>query len=265
MRLNKNIRLALAIVPLFAVSIMGNSVANAAVAPDGKSATTAANLMLLEKSGPVDPLDPSKPVKPINPGTPTTGDLRMDYISNLHFGSHEVSGSSQVYYADFDQVADLTGHRDPVTGGWVTDSLGSYREVPNYAQVTNNTGGNWALDVSNSQFIGLNSKKTLKGVSLRLKDLTSRNADPDATLTTSKNADLQGDGKSQSITNTTGESNAGTWTFSMGDMTPLRPDQKPDPALKGNMSVQLVVPGSTEKVAGETYVSTLNWTLVAAP
>ncbi|MDK1716937.1 WxL domain-containing protein [Dellaglioa algida] len=267
MRLNKNIRLALAIVPLFAVSIMGNSVANAAVATDGKSATTAANLTLLEKSGPVDPLDPSKPVQPINPGTPTptTGDLRMDYISDFHFGSHEVSGSSQVYYADFDQVADLTGHRDPVTGGWVTDSLGSYREVPNYAQVTNNTGGNWELDVSNSQFIGLNSKKTLKGVSLRLKNLTSHNTDPNASLGTYGGVDLKGDGSSEPIVNTTGDSNAGTWTFSMGDMTPLRPDQKPDPALKGNMSVLLVVPGSTEKVAGETYVSTLNWTLTTAP
>ncbi|TWW13510.1 cell surface protein [Dellaglioa algida] len=264
MRLNKNIRLALAIVPLFAVSIMGNSVANAAVATDGKSATTAANLTLLEKSGPVDPLDPSKPVKPINPVTPTTGDLRIDYISNLHFGSHEVSGSSQVYYADFDQVADLTGHRDPVTGGWVTDKLGSYREVPNYAQVTNNTGGDWKLDVSNSQFIGLNSKKTLKGVSLRLTDLKGHNTDPTAILP-GYVVKLQGNGVAQAVVDTKGESNAGTWTIPIGGMTPLRPDQKPDPAPKGNKSAVLSVPGAAEKVVGETYTSTLTWTLIAAP
>lgn len=254
MRLNKNIRLALAIVPLFAVSIMGNSVANAAVATDGKSATTAANLTLLEKSGPVDPLDPSKPVKPINPGTPTTGDLRMDYISDFHFGSHEVSGSSQSYHAALDQVADLTGHRDPVTGGWVTDSLGSYREVPNYAQVTNNTGGDWTLGVSNSQFTETSGKE-LKGAYVRLKFDKGHNTDPSASLGIGKTVTLSGDGISKNVVDTTNESNAGTWTLPM--MTKLNPN--------GDASVLLDIPGATEKIPGGTYTSTLTWTLIAAP
>lgn len=255
MRLNKNIRLALAIVPLFAVSIMGNSVANAAsVATDGKSATTDTNLTLLEKSGPVDPLDPSKPVQPINPGTPTTGDLRMDYISDFHFGSHEVSGSNQSYHATLDQVADLTGHRDPVTGGWVTDSLGSYREVPNYAQVTNNTGGDWELDVSNSQFTETSGKE-LKGAFMKLKFDEGHNTDPGASLPPSNIVPLNGDGDSQPVVITAGDSNAGTWTFPM--MTKANPN--------GDASVMLDIPGATEKIPGETYTSTLTWTLVAAP
>ncbi|MCZ2490592.1 WxL domain-containing protein [Dellaglioa carnosa] len=259
MRLNKNIRLALAIVPLFAVSIMGNSVANAAVAPDGKSATTAANLTLLEKSGPVDPLDPSKPVQPLNPGTPTTGDLRMDYISDLHFGSHEISGTSETYFAAFDKVADLSGHRDPVTGGWVTTGLGSYRDVPNYAQITNNTTGNWQLNVRNTPFTGANGG-VLKGASLLLDNIEGHNTIVGSTISPNRTK-LLGNNRDFSVVVTDGVSDkpAGTWTLAMGNMSPLSPDSK------GNQSVKLTVPGYSEKVVGETYTSTLTWTLIAAP
>lgn len=259
MRLNKNIRLALAIVPLFAVSIMGNSVANAAVATDGKSATTAANLTLLEKSGPVDPLDPSKPVQPINPGTPTTGNVRMDYISDLHFGSHEISGTTETYFATFDKVADLSGHRDPVTGGWVTTGLGSYRDVPNYAQITNNTSGNWQLDVRNTPFTSVNGG-VLKGASMNLDDIEGHNTIAGARIDINI-VKLSGNNIDIPVVETDGVSDnpAGTWTLAMGNMSSLSPDSK------GNQSVKLKVPGAAEKVAGETYTSTLTWTLIAAP
>lgn len=260
MSLNKKLRLALAIVPLLALSIMENSVVDAAVAPDGKSATTAANLTLLEKSGPVDPLDPSKPVKPLNPGSATTvGNLRMDYISDLHFGSHEVSGSTETYFAAFDKVADLAGHRDPVTGGWITDSLGSYRDVPNYAQVTNNTTGNWQLDVRNSQFTGVNGG-VLKGASLLLDNIEGHNTIAGASIDVINNPKLLGSNRDTSVVVTGGtDKPAGTWTLAMGNMSPLSPDSK------GNQSVKLTVPGYSEKVVGETYTSTLTWTLIAAP
>lgn len=261
MRLNKQIRQVLAIVSLLALSIMGTSVVDAAVATDGKTATTATNLTLLDKSGPVDPLDPSKPVQPINPGTPTVGDLRIDYISDLHFGSHEVSGSNQTYYAAFDKVADLKGRRDPVTGEWVTSNLTNpdYRNVPNYVQVTNNTAGNWRLLVKNSAFTST-SGKVLKGAVLKLDNMEPHNATPGTTLFT-KDAKLMGDNSNSDMVTTDGYSDnpAGTWTIAMGNMTPLSPDSK------GNQATKLVVPGSTEKVAGETYTSTLTWTLTAAP
>ncbi|KRK46135.1 WxL domain-containing protein [Dellaglioa algida] len=259
MSLNKKLRLALAIVPLLALSIMENSVVDAAVALDGKSATTAANLTLLEKSGPVDPLDPSKPVKPLNPGSSTVGNLRMDYISDLHFGSHEVSGTTETYFATFDKVADLTGHRDPVTGGWITDSLGSYRDVPNYAQVTNNTTGNWQLDVRNSPFTSVNGG-VLKGASLLLDNIEGHNTIVGSNISPNRTK-LLGNNRDATVVATDGVTDkpAGTWTLAMGNMSPLSPDSK------GNQSVQLTVPGFSEKVAGETYTSTLTWTLIAAP
>lgn len=260
MRLNKNIRLALAIVPLFAVSIMGNSVANAAsVATDGKSATTDTNLTLLEKSGPVDPLDPSKPVQPLNPGTPTTGDVRMDYISDLHFGSHEISGTTETYFAAFDKVADLSGHRDPVTGGWVTTGLGSYRDVPNYAQITNNTTGNWQLNVRNTPFTSANGG-VLKGASLLLDNIEGHNTIVGSTISPNRTK-LLGNNHDSTVVATDGVTDrpAGTWTLAMGNMSPLSPDSK------GNQSVKLTVPGYSEKVVGETYTSILTWTLIAAP
>ncbi|WP_409022207.1 WxL domain-containing protein [Dellaglioa sp. P0083] len=255
MSLKKNLRLVVAIVPLLAISIMGNSVADAAVATDGKTATTAANLTLLAKSGPVDPLDPTKPVQPINPVTPTTGDLRIDYISDLHFGTQEISGNQKNYYAAFDKVADLTGHRDEATGEWVTDKLtdADYRDVPNYVQVTNNTTGNWSLKVSNTPF--KSGANELKGTVLTINEVASKtdNGDPDAGLFTDSIL-LKGDGVSDQIVDQDGNTNpTGTWTIAMGTATP------------GSKAVKLTVPGPAEKVAGETYTSTLNWTLTAAP
>lgn len=254
MSLKKNLRLVVAIVPLLAISIMGNSVADAAVATDGKTATTAANLTLLAKSGPVDPLDPTKPVQPINPVTPTTGDLRIDYISDLHFGTQEISGNKKSYNAAFDKVADLTGHRDEATGEWVIDKTTAvYRDVPNYVQVTNNTTGNWSLEVSNTPF--KSGANELKGTQLALQNVASKtdNGDPDAGLFID-NILLNGDGASDQVVDQAGNTNpTGTWTIAMGDAT------------TGNKSAKLTVPGPAEKVAGETYTSTLNWTLTAAP
>ena len=239
---------------------MGNSVANAAsVATDGKSATTDTNLTLLEKSGPVDPLDPSKPVQPLNPGTSTTGDLRMDYISDLHFGSHEISGTTETYFATFDKVADLSGHRDPATGGWVTTGLGSYRDVPNYAQITNNTSGNWQLDVRNTPFTGVNGG-VLKGASLAVDGIEGHNTIAGSTISPNS-VKLLGNNRDATVVVAGGgtDTPAGTWTLAMGNMSSLSPDSK------GNQSVKLTVPGFSEKVAGETYTSTLTWTLIAAP
>ena len=50
-----------------------------------------------------NPDDPENP-EDNNHEDGTQGPLSIDYVSNFHFGKHNISGSDQVYYAKLDTV-----------------------------------------------------------------------------------------------------------------------------------------------------------------
>ena len=93
------------------------------------AATSSANLTLQAGTGPVDPLDPTdptNPVTPVDPGTPgASGNLTVDYGSTLYFGTQSISTQSKTYYAHPDMVKDQSN---------------AVKVVPNYAQVTDQSG-----------------------------------------------------------------------------------------------------------------------------
>ncbi|MBC2098828.1 WxL domain-containing protein [Listeria booriae] len=75
---------------------------------------------------PLNPLDPDSPTPatpdpadPTNPGTGNSGELTIDFLSNIDFGTQKVSGTSETYKAlntnPYIQVTDKRGNGD----GWV--------------------------------------------------------------------------------------------------------------------------------------------------
>lgn len=97
---------------------------------------------------PVDPTNPDNPnvpnpVDPTNPGTGQTGPLSIDYVSNIKFGEHKITGKDIAYKAKnanpFIQVTDLRG-----------------------------AGEGWHLSAKMSEFKSGN--KVLRGATLAFKD-----------------------------------------------------------------------------------------------
>ncbi|AQY52315.1 hypothetical protein PWEIH_09833 [Listeria weihenstephanensis FSL R9-0317] len=194
---------------------------------------------------PTDPTDPGKPVTPTDPDkpTPTTGPLRIDYISNVHFGEQVISGSDTTYKAKYDEV---------LTSDGVTKKY-----VPSYVQVTDNRGSNagWKLQVSNDQFVA--GANELTGAVLSFKDarLNSTNTARPANFAA---VTLSGNSVNQDVINAPEDTGMGVWTNTFGTVTGQDADSEND-------SVTLAIPGETKKVASSKYVSTLTWTLTDTP
>ncbi|MHC9531937.1 WxL domain-containing protein [Dellaglioa sp. L3N] len=250
-KLISSIALTTFLIPL-GISSANVLAAGGDIASDGQTGTTDTSLKLLEQTSPVDPTDPTKPVKPTdptNPFVPGTGDLRIDYISPIHFGKIQVSGSDKKYGATFDNVTQYQDDRD-ADDKLVLDE-GNTKDVGQYVQVTNKLAGHWSLSVSNTPFV---SKTTqLTGATLNLSTPTAKTT-ADANDATTQDVTLSGDGKSQPVLSST---NVGVTTDMFGDAANADSDGK-------NSGVQLVVPGSTAKVIGEQYSSDLTWTLTDA-
>ncbi|MBC1475216.1 WxL domain-containing protein [Listeria grandensis] len=193
---------------------------------------------------PTDPTNPGTEVTPTDPDkpVPTTGPLRIDYISNIHFGVQMMSGSDITYKAKYDEVL--------ISGG-------AKKYVPTYVQVTDNRGSNtgWKLQVSNDQFAA--GTNELTGAVLTFKDarLNSTNlAKPDNV----EAVVLTGNGMNQEVINAPEDTGMGVWTNAFGTVTGQ--DETSE-----NASVTLKIPGITKKVANSQYVTTLTWTLTDTP
>lgn len=107
--------------------VIGGKEANALVASSSKSEN---KIKFIPGEGvvtpPIDPVNPENPnpTNPIDPtdpeneGTGQKGPLSIDYVSNLKFGEHKISGKDTIYKAlnanPFVQVTDLRGAGD----GW---------------------------------------------------------------------------------------------------------------------------------------------------
>ena len=114
-------------------------ITTASAAITGGDYTSSANLTLQAGTGPVDPLDPTdptNPVTPVDPGTPgASGNLTVDYGSTLYFGTQSISTQSKTYYAHPDMVKDQSN---------------AVKVVPNYVQVTDQSGelSGWTLSLT---------------------------------------------------------------------------------------------------------------------
>jgi hypothetical protein len=103
---------------LFSVMLIGGTVAVHADSDTNGKSTAKIGLKQQDPDQPVGPIDPIDPDDtPDNSNTPTgnTGVLRIDYISNIDFGTQTISGKLETYKASEPtlrteaQVSDLRG------------------------------------------------------------------------------------------------------------------------------------------------------------
>ncbi|UPM54714.1 WxL domain-containing protein [Gottfriedia acidiceleris] len=210
----------------------------------GNTSTNTNVTVTAETKNPVNPTNPTSPVEPVNPIDPdnphepgTKSSLSIDYVSNFHFGEHEISGSNEVYTAQLDQVKQT--------------SDGSVIQVPNFIQVTDHrrTNTGWKLSVQQSeQFKSENNELTGAVLKLNnpiLNSTTEEQYKPVATTVT-----LVPGGGAQDVAFADEGKGLGTWTIAYG---------------LNSSSVTLFVPGAAYKEVGAKYKTTLTWTLADTP
>ncbi|MHC5252784.1 WxL domain-containing protein [Listeria kieliensis] len=206
-----------------------------------------ADLTYTKNAGGTKPVDPDHPgeeivpetVPPANPGTP--GPLSIDFASNIQFGSHEITGRTETYYAALTPVKVLAS--------------GASKKVANYVQVTDNRGtlGGYRLTVKqNGQ---LRSDQTvLEGAEMVLLNSTLKSATNKKTPRNFKKIVLDASGKSASdVIIAPAGTGAGTWLNAFGSSTE-----------QAKKSIQVILPKETKKQAGH-YRTTLTWEMIDSP
>ncbi|MEB4619869.1 WxL domain-containing protein [Enterococcus sp. E4-223] len=179
---------------LISTTILAGTVAVHADDLSGKS-TAKIGLTKQDPDNPVGPIDPIDPDDnpPSNDPTGNTGDLRIDYISNIDFGTQTISGKTETYIAE--KPASLTESQ-------VSDLRG--------------TGAGWHLQVNyDTEKPGFTSEdKTLSGAELTLpsgtaKSVADNKATPPATSEVVVNDDAQ------NIMTAAANTGLGTWADEM--------------------------------------------------
>nr|WP_315528825.1 WxL domain-containing protein [Carnobacterium maltaromaticum] len=183
---------------------------------------------------PVDPTNPDNPnvpnpvdpTDPENPGTGQTGPLSIDYVSNIKFGEHKITGKDIAYKAKnsnpFVQVTDVRG-----------------------------AGDGWSLSAKMTEFKSGN--KVLRGATLALKDGAVKAGSSSNISLAPTNSDVLFDNtESKLVMNAKDKGGRGTWVTVWSGT-----DQ-------ANEAVQLnVVAGTPE--ANTEYTSSITWELEDAP
>lgn len=235
----------------------------------GGDFTTSANLVLQAGTGPVSPLDPTdpdNPVTPLVPGTPGAGgNITVDYGSTLYFGTQTISTQAQTYYAHPDLV---------------TDKDSNVKAVPNYAQVTDQSGelAGWTLTLTQASDLHLVSgSSTDPGYALTGAQIsfTGGNIIGGNGLTTGAPLDVASvgtlvPGKAVKLVVASASEGAGTWLYSFGaigdyDATSVDTNNPTDQTKVASKSaISLAIPaGLVQKAAA--YSTNLYWSLQAVP
>lgn len=177
-----------------AVFVFGGDVAEAAVLStnrsDNKVNFTSGEGVI---TPPVDPTNPDNPIAPNpvdpkdpeNTGTGQTGPLSIDYVSNIKFGEHKISGKNISYKAinanPFVQVTDLRG-----------------------------AGDGWSLSAKMTEFKSGN--KVLKGATLALQDgVVKAGSSSNVSVAPNKSDVLFNNGESELVMSAVDKGGRGTW------------------------------------------------------
>lgn len=179
---------------LISTTILAGTVAVHADDLSGKS-TAKIGLTKQDPDNPVGPIDPIDPDDnpPSNDPTGNTGDLRIDYISNIDFGTQTISGKTETYIAE--KPASLTESQ-------VSDLRG--------------TGAGWHLQVNyDTEKPGFTSEdKTLSGAELTLPSGTAKSV-ADNKATPPATSEVVVNDAAQNIITATANTGLGTWADEM--------------------------------------------------
>lgn len=175
---------------LISTTILAGTVAVHADDLSGKS-TAKIGLTKQDPDNPVGPIDPIDPDDnpPSNDPTGNTGDLRIDYISNIDFGTQTISGKTETYIAE--KPASLTESQ-------VSDLRG--------------TGAGWHLQVNyDTEKPGFTSEdKTLSGAELTLPSGTAKSV-ADNKATPPATSEVVVNDAAQNIMTAAANTGLGTW------------------------------------------------------
>lgn len=179
---------------LISTTILAGTVAVHADDLSGKS-TAKIGLTKQDPDNPVGPIDPIDPDDnpPSNDPTGNTGDLRIDYISNIDFGTQTISGKTETYIAE--KPASLTESQ-------VSDLRG--------------TGAGWHLQVNyDTEKPGFTSEdKTLGGAELTLPSGTAKSV-ADNKATPPATSEVVVNDAAQNIMTAAANTGLGTWADEM--------------------------------------------------
>ncbi|WP_333759414.1 WxL domain-containing protein [Enterococcus faecium] len=179
---------------LISTTILAGTVAVHADDLSGKS-TAKIGLTKQDPDNPVGPIDPIDPDDnpPSNDPTGNTGELRIDYISNIDFGTQTISGKTETYIAE--KPASLTESQ-------VSDLRG--------------TGAGWHLQVNyDTEKPGFTSEdKTLSGAELTLPSGTAKSV-ADNKATPPATSEVVVNDAAQNIMTAAANTGLGTWADEM--------------------------------------------------
>ena len=203
--------------------------------PTKDSATSTAKITFTgDNSDPVNPVDPDDPDNPVNPvdpddpdnhGTGDNGPLSIDYVSNITFGTKDISTTSQVYNAE---------NAEP------------------HVQITDKRGveGGWTLTAAATKFVASDSSE-LKGAELSFKNGVAETTS-DNTSKAPVTSDLIFDNtEAKTVMTADSLKGQGTWLDVFKGTE------------GNNINVQLSVPSGSAQA--KEYTSTITWTLTAGP
>lgn len=201
-------------------------------------------------TNPTDPTDPGKPVDPTDPVNPTTGALRIDFASQINFGEQTISGAAKDYYALYTELQPLDE---------AGQASGAKKYVPHYVQVTDNRGSNagWNLTVSGTTFKN-STGEVLTGAALTLSDATLSSEMADTLKPSTVTPEVTVGTTPAELVSAEADKGMGTWVDSFGTTPGMS-------STDTNKSVKIHVPAEAKKIAGETYTSTLTWTINDTP
>ena len=191
---NRTMKKMILITALFSCATLGSTVVHA----EDKDATSTAKIGISQADpdnpvGPIDPIDPDDNPSSNDP-TGNTGVLRIDYISNIDFGTQTISGSTETYAAQKPSLR---------TEAQVSDLRG--------------TGAGWNLQVnydSESTGFKTQSGQELKGAQLTLPTGTPKTVNDNQSATPST-AVVTVNTEAQNIMTSAVNTGLGTWADQM--------------------------------------------------
>jgi hypothetical protein len=232
--MKKQVLYTAAAAALLSTSILGGVLVHADEHGDAASSTAKITFTgdNSDPNGPVDPDDPGQPDPtpdpddPDNPGTGDNGPLSIDHITNITFGTKDISTSSQVYNA-----------------------MNAKPDV----QITDKRGveGGWSLTAAISKFTA-SDKSELKGAVLSFKNGDARTASDNTSAKPTVNENITFDNtEAKNVMTADSLAGQGTW------VDVFEGDEG------NNTNVQLAVPSGSAQA--KEYTATITWTLTAGP
>lgn len=228
----------------------------------------------VEDKGTSDLVDPEFPEQIVNPGEgfSTTGPLRIDYVSDLSFGSHKIDSNNRTYNSLAQQFLSDTNPR------------GYYIQISDFSSESSG----WNLTVTQeeqfkSSIIQDNEKQTLIGSVLSFdKGWANTNGASESPNVTRDAMQINETGIAYNIATASEGQGKGTWLIEFGASDENVSSQKSTLELMkdsngkqiidsrynkpaySNSAISLTVPKTT-KIYPVQYTTTLTWTLEAGP